>query len=122
MQTNTDQPIPETTIKATTNPFDEPEQPSGNKLPFVKDGDVIDVRDVIKKEERLFKFTQPDGTERSVNRRVITFKDNTQLVMSISLAWEITALRKEYGDRLGKIKVKREGTGLQTKWRALPVL
>jgi hypothetical protein len=119
---NTNETIPETTIKApTTNPFDEPDH-NTSKLPFVKDGDIINVNDVVKKEEKLFEFPQQDGTTRKVNRRLLTFKDGSQLVMSISLAWEISALRKEYGDKLGKIKVKKEGTGLATRWKAFPVL
>ena len=95
------------------------EELSGGLKP--KDGEVLDLAKLENIEETEDVFTKKDGTEQRVIRFRYIFSDRT-LVVPSTLHKKIARIKKEYGDRVTRVKVTVTGEGLATRYDALPVL
>ena len=99
------------------NAFESQPEPKTAGAPYIKDGDIINVDAVKEVTDKEFIFD-----DKTVKRKLCTMKDNTQLVIPISLNNEIVALCKANKGKVHRIQVKIEGTGKTKKYRAIPLL
>lgn len=86
-----------------------------------KDGDVIDFADIISIEEKLDEFTDKDGNLKKIIRFYYKLSDKT-ISVPRTLHEKISKIKVEYDDRVTKVKVSVTGTGINTRYDALPVL
>jgi len=95
------------------------EQLKGGDRP--KNEDILIFSSIEKIEEKIDIFDNDDGTKKKVTRFYYYFKDRT-LIVPVTLHRKIARLKVEYGDRLDRVKFLVEGTGIKTRYDALPLL
>lgn len=97
----------------------EHERASSSNRP--KDQDTIDLTKIKSINEVEEEFDN-DGQIRKVMRFKYLFVDENFILVPRTLHKKISELKVEYGDRLHEVKVKVEGTGIKTKYDAMPIL
>lgn len=87
-----------------------------------KDGDIIDLSNVVNVEEREDSFVNDSGSTIKLIRFIYEMSDRDEIVVPLTLHEKIAKLKLEYGERLTKVKVSVEGKGKLTRYDALPLL
>ena len=99
--------------------YERVEELAGGVKP--KDGEVIHLSRIETIEEKEEKYTQDDGSVRRVIRFYYKMPDRT-IIVPFTLHRKIAKIKKEYGDRVTKVRVAVTGEGKFTRYDALPVL
>jgi len=69
--------------------------------------------------EKEFTFTNKDNTTRKVNRKLYEYEKET-IIIPITLHQQIEQYQTQYKEKLISIIAKKTGTGINTKYYALP--
>ena len=83
----------------------------------LQDGDILDIDNIIDVKDSKF-----EANNRTVYRKVYVYKDNSSIEIPVTVHKMIKDLRLEYGEEMPKVKIKKEGTGFDTKYSVFPQL
>ena len=98
--------------------FDGMEVEDNAALKRFKNDDKL-VLELVKSIETK-EFEYKDG--KTGKKKVYTLLDGTQYVVPFALHNKIVSVRKEYGTKIAAVKIKVTGSGLETRYDALPVI
>jgi hypothetical protein len=104
----------------TQTTFDQMQKVVISNFATPKNNDIIKTAEIQSVWCEEFSYPNKDGSVDVTAKVIYQMKDGRKLKIGLLLHNDIVALRDEYKDKLGGIKVIVEGTGKATRYKALP--
>ena len=95
---------------------EEPEQASQSL--YIKNGLIIEFKDIIEISERSYDYPDKAGVKRKIYKKV----NGEEIVMPLIVHGLIRRYSKELGTKLTSVKILVEGQGKQTRYTVIPLV
>jgi len=93
-------------------------EPDTSQSLYIKNGQIIEFKDVIAIEDRSYDYPDKSGVKRKIYKKA----NGEEIVMPMIVHGLIRKYSKELGEKLTSVKILVEGQGKQTRYTVIPLV